>query len=77
MTAIEHLQAAKSLLETQCADARNRYERHEQHFRKYRNSGSSKMRHAWYEYVGLKDMIEAIDTALERAKEFETTELKT
>ncbi len=74
MTAIEHLQAAKSILETQCADAHNRYERHEQHFRKYRNAGSSKMRHAWYEYVGLKDMLDAINTALERAKEFEMTE---
>ena len=76
MTAIEHLQAAKSILETQCDDARKRYERHEQHFRKYRNSGSAKMRHAWYEYVGLKDMIEAINAALERSKEFEITELK-
>ena len=74
MTAIEHLQAAKSILETKRDDAHKRYDKYEQHFRKYRNSGSSKMRHAWYEYVGLTDMLDAINAALERAKEFDTTE---
>lgn len=74
MTAIEHLQAAKSLLETQRADAKNRYKQYEKHFHEYRNADSSEMRYAWYEYVGLSDMLDAINAALERAKEFETTE---
>ena len=74
MTALEHLQAAKSILEPQRADAKRRYDKHEQHFRKYRNAGNSKMRHAWYEYVALTDMLDAINAALDRAKEFEMTE---
>lgn len=74
MTALEHLRAAKSILEPQRADAKQRYDKHEKHFRKNRNADSSKMRYAWYEYVALTDMLDAINAALERAKEFEMTE---
>ena len=69
---IDHLQKAKAMLESQRDDAKKRYDKHEEKFRKRRNSGSAKMRNAWYEYVGVKDMLEAIGTALERAAEVKT-----
>lgn len=69
---IDHLQKAKAMLAEQRDDAKKRYDKYEAHFRKYRNSGSAKMRNAWYEYVGVKDMLEAIDEALTRAAEVKT-----
>lgn len=68
--ALEQLQTARAILESERTEAKARYDKAEKKFSRSRTAKSYDMRLAWYEYRVLDDMIKTIDAALQMAVEY-------